>query len=430
MKLHIEKPMDIVKNFQSKPCIVKSVFFKYPVKTGFFLFLLIQSFLLDAQYLTDLTSVSGSSNPIVNSVADGTLPNGIVVNISEKSSSIVFANNFSTNNSLCYFNSTSYNPHNQNNTDAINMTIFPTATAGTDSVIVTFSSPLNEFFMYIKELDYSKMVFPSIYKISKIIGNSQLIVDTINNEVKDFNSNNSTNLTCNSDPNSAEGIVKIKATNITRFAFCCYRNNSLNFGDAYLLNFGLTAPVAALPINLINFSAVSDDCGINLQWKMETELNCDRFEVEHSIDGINFNRAATVASKGFSSNYYLKMNSLKGDNCYVRLKIIEKDGGYKYSATIKRQLNCMNTLKMQLFPNPINGTGPVSINFNSQSEEKVKIKIYSSIGELIFLQNAEVFKGVNSIKLELPSLQPGIYYVKTENEQSEIIGTVLQLMKI
>jgi hypothetical protein len=100
-----------------------------------------------------------------------------------------------------------------------------------------------------------------------------------------------------------------------------YQNNG-SYGDAML------------PVEIIRFVAKADDRGVLLQWTTASEINNDYFDVQRSIDGINFKTIGTILGNGNSSeehNYqYVDENESNQNWCY-RLKQVDFDGEINYS---------------------------------------------------------------------------------------------------
>ena len=121
---------------------------------------------------------------------------------------------------------------------------------------------------------------------------------------------------------------------------------------------GLTVTPATVPVTLTDFNATLINCQPVLNWKTETEINSDRFEIETSKPGLNnWEKIGTVAAKGNTtsiSNYNFSDAGINANSEKVlyRLKIIDKDGSYKYSDVLSVFVNCKN-LQVLVYPNPV-----------------------------------------------------------------------------
>ena len=91
-----------------------------------------------------------------------------------------------------------------------------------------------------------------------------------------------------------------------------------------------------LPVTLLQFRANKQNDDVLLEWTTEQEINFQWFEIERSLDGVNFTKAGVVYGRGgITRNAYSYTDINAIDNGYViyyRLKMVDKDGLYKYSS--------------------------------------------------------------------------------------------------
>jgi hypothetical protein len=88
---------------------------------------------------------------------------------------------------------------------------------------------------------------------------------------------------------------------------------------------------ASLPVTLKTFSGTLQNNRALLNWQTVTELNNLFYEVEHSIDGINFSAIGKVAGSGSSTaakSYTFTQNNLATGKHYYRLAQHDLNGNY------------------------------------------------------------------------------------------------------
>lgn len=102
---------------------------------------------------------------------------------------------------------------------------------------------------------------------------------------------------------------------------------------------GIISP-KPLPVELLNFVAVGKECSAVLNWRSAIESNFAYYEVERSINGIQYNSIGIVRANGSNSSYELTDNVASRSNNYYRLKMIDKDGKFSYSSVAKVSINC------------------------------------------------------------------------------------------
>jgi hypothetical protein len=113
-----------------------------------------------------------------------------------------------------------------------------------------------------------------------------------------------------------------------------------------------------LPIELLSFSAAAKDAHVKLNWVTASETNNDYFTIKRSMDGVNFERIATMNGAGNSSqnlNYTLIDDAPLNKTSYYRLKQTSYDGQTDYSNIVAVEFSIMSNLAFKIYPNPNNG---------------------------------------------------------------------------
>ncbi|PWJ60358.1 putative secreted protein (Por secretion system target) [Dyadobacter jejuensis] len=95
----------------------------------------------------------------------------------------------------------------------------------------------------------------------------------------------------------------------------------------------VTSPNCALPVTLINFNAVLDESSVRLQWETANEIDFSHFEVERSVEGVNFAVISTLQGSNAGTYTTVDASPNEGDN-YYRLKMMDKDGTYSFSRLV------------------------------------------------------------------------------------------------
>ena len=187
-------------------------------------------------------------------------------------------------------------------------------------------------------------------------------------------------------------------------------------GGGYDLAFSGTASLdcSILPVELSEFTAdyIPEYNIIDLFWKTETERDNDRFEVERSIDGINFEVFQTLKGAGTTQmeTQYMAIDEdpAVGVN-YYRLNQIDINGNSKYSEV--RAVNIMDDFYdlLSTFPNPT--SGKTEVVYNSYSVEEVYLAVSSADGRTIVNMPLQAVKGGNRFDLDLSEQHPGMYFI-------------------
>jgi hypothetical protein len=141
---------------------------------------------------------------------------------------------------------------------------------------------------------------------------------------------------------------------------------------------GTTLYSAVLPIELDYFTAQTEECFIQLNWKSNAEVNAQKYIIEYSqADKDVFEPLTTIWAKGSNENYAFVHSPTSGEYNY-RLKMVDLDGEVNYSAKIEAKIDCgFKEIDINIYPNPFHN----SITLNASEEGQYLINIYSNSGK-------------------------------------------------
>jgi phosphatidylserine/phosphatidylglycerophosphate/cardiolipin synthase-like enzyme len=169
-----------------------------------------------------------------------------------------------------------------------------------------------------------------------------------------------------------------------------------------------------VPVELTSFTASQTSGGILLNWTTATEINNLGFEVERSLDGINFYKTAFVKGAGTTTevrNYSYIDNAgiSERTTLYYRLRQVDYDGKFEYSSVVTVTFDRPETFELlQNYPNPFNPT--TTITYQVAALSHVQLKVYDMTGqEVLTLTNEMKEPGTYHITFDAGSLSSGIY---------------------
>ncbi len=163
-----------------------------------------------------------------------------------------------------------------------------------------------------------------------------------------------------------------------------------------------------LPVQLLSFNAVKQGSQALLTWATIQENNSAKFDIEHSIDGRNFQSFIAVPAKGLQTkaNYStLHCCPISGIN-YYRLKMIDKDGKYVYSEV--KQVTFENPFAIKIYPNPLSQKNALTVTFSKALDSDAQTYIYTTTGIKVI---TTFTKGQTSYSINLPPLASGTYFI-------------------
>ena len=174
-----------------------------------------------------------------------------------------------------------------------------------------------------------------------------------------------------------------------------------------------------LPVKLISFTVSPISDGNLLNWVTSTEINNEKFEIERSVNGIDFIKVGQVDGSG-NSNQIIKYSFIDRDaetrtlvSVYYRLKQIDFNGKSDYSDIIKvSKINLLEVAKPIVSPNPF--LNQIQIVLPNSSSDFVNLKITSMNGVSVLETSVLVGKS-NNIDVNTEILNPGIYILSVNN---------------
>ncbi|MEQ1553829.1 MAG: choice-of-anchor V domain-containing protein [Ferruginibacter sp.] len=190
-------------------------------------------------------------------------------------------------------------------------------------------------------------------------------------------------------------------------------NNGLGSSGDYIYSSTIVANAAVVPITLKSFNAnLLNNGTIGLNWTTAQEINFDKFEIERSVNGIQFSNISTINSTGFSTNnsnydFIDKNLNITAEYLYYRLKLIDKDGGYKYSSIEKISL-ISNTISIKKIKTISNTNGNIfELDIISPTTQLAQINWINTIGQSIKKESKLLFKGANNFTIQNKHLFSG-----------------------
>ena len=191
-----------------------------------------------------------------------------------------------------------------------------------------------------------------------------------------------------------------------------YDNNNNNPSN-YTATFTITQPI---PVSFGNISLSNHDTYNTIYWNTYSEALTNIFKLEHATNGIDFYTIAEIPAAGYSStlrSYALRDNNPKKGLNYYRIKMLEADGKYQYSAIIKTTHNLKNDWY-------------VISNAESKSlqvygiEKGDEISIFSPVAAKVFSEKSNS----NHININTTNIAAGIYFIKLKNSNSSTVKQV------
>jgi len=178
--------------------------------------------------------------------------------------------------------------------------------------------------------------------------------------------------------------------------------------------------VIEIPVRINSFTVLTKSWDlVILNWVTETEVSNKTFEVQRSLDGVQFETIGAVPTidgyAGPKSYSYRdeSIDSIQTPRLLYRIRQVGSDGVWGYSKIVlaDRRLGS-NRLSVTVSPNPVGQQ--LNLRIKSPGNHQAAIRIINMDGRLILRQSGLAFKSENGcVPVNLQQgLTPGIYLVQ------------------
>lgn len=154
---------------------------------------------------------------------------------------------------------------------------------------------------------------------------------------------------------------------------------------------------------------------VNLQWSTANEIDSLHYEIERSIDGVNFNSVGVInaGNSPDSLQQYLFNDSkpFQGAN-YYRLKQTDKNGRFSYSKTVSIMLD-KTGVQYTVYPNPATYKTTLRLLANMK---QVTVRLHDALGREVFQKSLGILTIGQEIQIPLRGLSRGVYFLTVASD--------------
>lgn len=182
-----------------------------------------------------------------------------------------------------------------------------------------------------------------------------------------------------------------------------------------------------LPVVLKQFGASClDNNDARIIWETESEQQCDRFVLERSEDGLNWNSVHEVTCSGSTGAIYEFLDQTRIKSLtYYRLVQLDQDGEKTYYEPIS--LTChIDDWFVSSYPNPANDLFTILVE--SPVSEELTAELMDVSGKVVSTQKLMLNTKQTSIPIDTKLISNGVYTVRlsTESKKVELIKLIVQ----
>lgn len=177
---------------------------------------------------------------------------------------------------------------------------------------------------------------------------------------------------------------------------------------------------APLPISLVSFTATKLSEKVKVKWTTATEINNDKFIIERSVSGEDYEFVAEVKGAGNSKeiNKYeiIDANPLKGTS-YYRLTQVDYDGRSETFAPVAVK---MDAKSMEVIAKSAE-QGTINLNVFSPNAGEGTLVIRDLSGRTIVSEKIILTEGYQNFNINSHNLQGGIHLIQLVNGSEVVV---------
>jgi hypothetical protein len=185
----------------------------------------------------------------------------------------------------------------------------------------------------------------------------------------------------------------------------------------------IRSTAAPLPVALLSFTGKYIQKKVQLDWSTVTEQSNKQFDIDASRDGTLFSTIGTVPGKGNSSTLvsysFNDKTFFKSGKNYYRLKQVDFDGKYKFSAVVVVYVDATRQSIISIHPNP--ASNMIILSVNRPLGGSLQLKLADIGGKHIWSKT--VNGSSNTIPIYLPKMAKGMYLMTVITDNGEKLLT-------
>ncbi len=203
--------------------------------------------------------------------------------------------------------------------------------------------------------------------------------------------------------------------------------STVNTVDNYILTTGINAvPLGemmftngtVLPLEWGDITAMRQGSAVEIKWYTMQEWHVSHFDVERSMDGINWKKAITdipANNKPYRSDYKQTDIPDQYGDLYYRIRQTDLDGRFSFSKTVSVSAQQAD-VPVYISPNPASDRFVIS---GKLSSEISSVALVNTGGSVI-----KVWKG-NQNQFELSGISKGVYGLRVHLKNGNTINQLL-----
>jgi len=193
--------------------------------------------------------------------------------------------------------------------------------------------------------------------------------------------------------------------------------------DADIDSVWITSVTHILPVVFNSVTATASSNLVKVSWDIAVEINTAQYVVERSTNGVDFIPVGSLTATNSGKYNWIDNSPAAGVNAY-RVKAIDKDGSFQYSAVVTININ--KTLSaLSVYPNPVVG-GQMNVQVSGFEKGTYTLQLLNMNGQVVTSKSLNLDGSVSSMSVQLPSsVITGIYQLQLTNGSTRTTKTVM-----
>ncbi|MBC7903336.1 MAG: T9SS type A sorting domain-containing protein [Gemmatimonadaceae bacterium] len=180
-----------------------------------------------------------------------------------------------------------------------------------------------------------------------------------------------------------------------------------------------------LPVSWKSFDAKVIANDVRLSWSVDNNADASRYEIEHSVDGKNFEKVGTVSNSASVKQYSYTHLGLTGGKHYYRLLQIDLDGKSVYSKVVDANIKASDFF-VRALSNPVRNSY-AEIEVRASKAADATVELWSVSGVRIQTYQKSIVAGTNRVRVDMTRAAAGNYILKVRVKD---VTETIQLIKL
>lgn len=178
---------------------------------------------------------------------------------------------------------------------------------------------------------------------------------------------------------------------------------------------------AVLPLTLVSLTGKEIAENVNLQWETAYEMQTAAFDIERSLNGVDFVKIGSIAAGTATAYSYVDSDPGSGTASFYRLKILDTDGKFTYSpiVSVKRSVSKIANGYL-VYPNPATESYLYIKPLIPDNKEVLQIAVVD-LGGRIWYTHKLTAANLNNGRFKVPirELPHGVYVLQISGKNGE-----------